>query len=173
MMVVSVLIATVSYQASLNPPGGLWQDNKTGEETPTEDQHVAGTAINHDYNGFQWFMIGNTVALFASLVVILFLTSAKTLRWRRLMWMLMALMWISVFSVALSFVCGAIIILRDASSPAVNSLICFGLACMVLFAVVLLLNAFFGLKKICRWLKKKLGLQSQNVDPVSSSLPLQ
>ncbi|XP_049931520.1 uncharacterized protein LOC116247522 isoform X2 [Nymphaea colorata] len=163
MMLVSVLIATLTYQAALNPPGGFWQDAKPGSAGSStaaapEDQDApgpAGTAINRDFNGFQWFLIANTVALFASLVNILFLTSAKTLRWRCMMWLLMALMWISVFSVAFSFFWGVLIILRDLSYPAVNYLIYFGLGCMVLFALLVLLHAFIGLKKVYRWLKPK------------------
>ncbi|KAF3774123.1 hypothetical protein EJ110_NYTH53862 [Nymphaea thermarum] len=104
-MIVSILIATLTYQASLNPPGGFWQDDKfesVGNNTaasPVEQSAnvfgPTGTAINRNINGFQLFLIANTVALFASLVIILILTSAKTVRRRRMMWLLMALMWIS------------------------------------------------------------------------------
>ncbi|XP_031473538.1 uncharacterized protein LOC116246007 [Nymphaea colorata] len=88
MMIVSVLIATLTYQASLNPPGGFWQDDKfesAGNSTaaaPVEQSanvsRPAGTAINSNFRSFQWFLMSNTVGLFASLVVILLLTSAIT-----------------------------------------------------------------------------------------------
>ncbi|KAF3775356.1 hypothetical protein EJ110_NYTH50668 [Nymphaea thermarum] len=61
MMVVSILIATLTYQASLNPPGGFWPDDKTAPEAPAGKTHVSGTAINRDVPGFQGFLIANTM----------------------------------------------------------------------------------------------------------------
>ncbi|KAF3781124.1 hypothetical protein EJ110_NYTH22153 [Nymphaea thermarum] len=137
MMVVSVLIATLTYQAFLNPPGGFWQDAEPGPAgsntaaapspymavlSSPKDKHEAGIAINKNIRGFQCFLIANTVALFASLVIILILTSAITIRRRLIMWMLMIIMWISVFYVACSFLCGDGIILRDPSDQEANYL---------------------------------------------------
>ncbi|KAH1056834.1 hypothetical protein J1N35_034899 [Gossypium stocksii] len=48
LMVVASLMATMSFQAGLTPPGGLWQDDFTG--TGTERSHEAGHSIIADTN---------------------------------------------------------------------------------------------------------------------------
>ncbi|XVE76826.1 hypothetical protein DITRI_Ditri13aG0011400 [Diplodiscus trichospermus] len=67
LLVVSTLIAAVTFQAGINPPGGVWQDDDSG--------HIAGQAIYASQSeAYHIFLIANTLALSASILVIISLT---------------------------------------------------------------------------------------------------
>ncbi|TVU18320.1 hypothetical protein EJB05_34410, partial [Eragrostis curvula] len=67
LMLLGILGASVTYQAGLKPPGGVWQANSLG--------HVAGNPVMHD-NGRNWFLAFfyiNSTSFMASVVVIILL----------------------------------------------------------------------------------------------------
>lgn len=64
LLVVVALIAAVTFQAVVNPPGGVWQDG-----------HKAGRAIYADQTqAFYVFLIANTLALSTAILIIMSLT---------------------------------------------------------------------------------------------------
>ncbi|KAJ1700833.1 hypothetical protein LUZ63_000612 [Rhynchospora breviuscula] len=73
-MVVAVLVASVTYTSSLNPPGGFWQDDLIGP-----NGHEAGSSILHDKHQSRYttFFYANATAFMASLVIIILLMNEK------------------------------------------------------------------------------------------------
>ncbi|KAF4356463.1 uncharacterized protein LOC115710086 [Cannabis sativa] len=67
LLVVAALITAVTFQAGVNPPGGVWQDSESG--------HTAGRSIYATHKiPFYVFLISNTLALSSSILVIICLT---------------------------------------------------------------------------------------------------
>nr|CAB3484234.1 unnamed protein product [Digitaria exilis] len=67
LMLLGVLVASITYQAGLDPPGGMWQYGGDG--------HVAGTPVMHDSRRKQYlvFFYSNSTSFGASLTFILVL----------------------------------------------------------------------------------------------------
>ncbi|KAL6596686.1 hypothetical protein ACP70R_047329 [Stipagrostis hirtigluma subsp. patula] len=67
LMLLGVLAASVTYQAGLNPPGSVWQDNSNG--------HAAGDPVMHDTRRGRYltFFFSNSTSFMASVVVIMLL----------------------------------------------------------------------------------------------------
>uniref|UniRef100_M8B0N0 PGG domain-containing protein n=1 Tax=Aegilops tauschii TaxID=37682 RepID=M8B0N0_AEGTA len=68
-LLLATLAATITYQAGLDPPGGVWPDNKNG--------HMAGDPILLTVNAgrYKAFYYCNSVAFVASLVAIILVQS--------------------------------------------------------------------------------------------------
>ncbi|XP_056162153.1 ankyrin repeat-containing protein ITN1-like [Syzygium oleosum] len=105
LMIAATVIATVAYQASLSPPGGLWNEDVPYKDKEDPVAYLAGTSIlaaNYP-EGYEKFWIYNTVSLLASLSTIFFLISGLPITKRILMWILMATMCVTITFMALTY----------------------------------------------------------------------
>ncbi|KAK3438797.1 hypothetical protein EUGRSUZ_C03612, partial [Eucalyptus grandis] len=102
LMITATVIAAMAYQASLSPPGGLWNDDQIFNGTI---YYYAGTLIMaaNAPRVSQGFWICNTISFLASLSTILLLMSGLPLGKKVLMWILAATMWVAITFMALTY----------------------------------------------------------------------
>ncbi|KAH1056839.1 hypothetical protein J1N35_034904 [Gossypium stocksii] len=103
LMVVASLMATMSLQAGLTAPVGLWQDDFTG--TATERSHEAGTSILADTNQsyYSQYLAANTISFMASMSIILLLITGLPFKRRLFVWILTVIVWIAISSMGFTY----------------------------------------------------------------------
>lgn len=85
LMLVATLVLSVTYQAAINPPGGVWQDDLINYPNGRSN-HTAGVPIRQDKNPqvFRVFKMSNTTALAQSIVIIIILLKRTVFQYSHL-----------------------------------------------------------------------------------------
>nr|XP_024930159.2 ankyrin repeat-containing protein ITN1-like [Ziziphus jujuba var. spinosa] len=117
--IVATVIATMTFQAALNPPGGVWQENTNttdlghGFQCGKEDSCKAGTAVLPNLHSYEFikFLAYDTTAFLASLTVIFLLISGFPVKFRLCKWFFNLAICIAVTFTALTFMEGVYLVL--------------------------------------------------------------
>ncbi|ESR39854.1 hypothetical protein CICLE_v10027103mg, partial [Citrus x clementina] len=107
LMVVATLIATMSFQVAVNPPGGFWQADTKADQGCPSGQPIckAGTAVQayKTTNDYRIFIACSTVSFSASMGIMLLLISGVPLKNKVSVGILILGMFISVFFAAATY----------------------------------------------------------------------
>jgi hypothetical protein len=107
LMVVSTLMATMSFQAGINPPGGVWQEDTKNDGYSCMGNNtceVVSKAILSYYDpNYVYFVSYNTVAFLASVCVINLVICGFPLTSKYVIWLLSLAMNISVSSMTFAY----------------------------------------------------------------------
>ncbi|KAH9665118.1 ANK REP REGION domain-containing protein [Citrus sinensis] len=159
LMVVATLIATMSFQVAVNPPGGFWQADTKADQGCPSGQPIckAGTAVQayKTTNDYRIFIACSTVSFSASMGIMLLLISGVPLKNKVSVGILILGMFISVFFAAATYMMSIGFVKAPHDKSFFDSLVgnyyvrfWVGLLCVIVGIHVL---------RICWWLLKKIG----------------
>ncbi|TVU03309.1 hypothetical protein EJB05_51156, partial [Eragrostis curvula] len=101
LMLIGTLAVTVTYQAGLLPPGGLWPDDQVS--------HFAGDPILHDTNPTRYkvFFYCNATAFMASMVMVILLLNNTISKYKRSLLAMKTAMVLNLFGLLGAYAAGS------------------------------------------------------------------
>jgi hypothetical protein len=154
LMVVATVIASMAFQAGINPPGGVWQQN-ISESTNgfrcggKHHNCTAGTAVlsnSIDSHIYKYFISCNTISFFASVCVLVLVIGGFPLTTNFFMWFLTLAVNISIAYMALAYMCAAALVNRYVVDTILQLIL------MGVTAIVIVIH----INRPLSWMRKKL-----------------
>ncbi|XP_028064500.1 ankyrin repeat-containing protein ITN1-like isoform X3 [Camellia sinensis] len=149
LMVVASLIATMAFQAGINPPGGFWPDNAA--------LHRAGEAIMaYNYpNTYPYFIRANTTGFVASVSTILLLVTGWPFKKKFFMWLLVVIMWVTITSIAFTYAFSIVVVSpKGEREPLFHTIVVGAIVWCCVMASLLIAHAI----RVNWWLKTNKGI---------------
>uniref|UniRef100_A0ACD5VCF3 Uncharacterized protein n=1 Tax=Avena sativa TaxID=4498 RepID=A0ACD5VCF3_AVESA len=164
LLLLAILVATITYQAGLTPPGGFWTEDG---ETKDEHRYYAGSAILSDHHEYRRrylaFFYCNSTSFMASVALIIMLVNPNLYRPGIRCYALYVCMVVALFGLMGAYAAGSARQLQ-------TSIYVFVLVGAVVAFIVLQLLVFFKFFKTCAPANGD-GSGSSNANEESSSSP--
>jgi zinc transporter ZupT len=166
LLLLAILVATITYQAGLTPPGGFWTADGTIQDGDKVHKHHAGFAILGDVSGeyrrrYLAYFYCNSTSFMASMALIIMLVNPNLYRPGIRCYALYVCMVVAVFGLMGAYAAGSARQLR-------TSIYVFVLVGAVVAFILIQLLMFFKLHQICGPAKAKRSfppLQSPKPKP--------
>jgi len=150
---VAALIASLTFQSAINPPGGVVPAKESGEVQCRNSSCSGQAVLALVYpNGYTSFLYCNTVCFVSSLAVCLLLVSGLSLNNRFFTWLLSIGMCISLSSLTLTYLFGAQMVVPDLVWGPTTTM--FGRV-IIVWMILLGLIAFFLSLRLLVWILTK------------------
>ncbi|XP_027337329.1 uncharacterized protein LOC113851038 [Abrus precatorius] len=157
LMLVATVIATMTFQIAINPPGGVWQQDTNSQNGCASGKLCkAGTSVlafgdTNQKLKYEIFMLLCTISFSASQAIILLLIFGFTLSNRLVMWLLIIAMCISVYCTAGAYVISIMMVMDPLDKTAYHITVYYALY----WAASVVLLCLFLLGRFLSWLLKK------------------
>lgn len=156
LMLVATVIATMSFQIAINPPGGVWQSDTNSQQGCAPNKICkAGTSVlafgdSNQKFYYEIFLVLCTISFSASLTIILLLICGFPLSNRLVMWLLIIAMCISVYCTAGAYVVSIWMVMDPLDKTGARIILYYALywaGLVVLLCLILSLRFLFWLLK--------------------------
>nr|KYP70774.1 Ankyrin repeat-containing protein At3g12360 family [Cajanus cajan] len=174
LMVAATVIATMTFQSVISPPGGVWQGDtiQDGHTCPNFGFCEAGTAVV----GYAWspdflkFVFLNSSSFFASLCVMLLIMSGFQLENKVVMWTLAFLMIVAASCMLLTYMWALGLISPNHIYYRIRKL---GYLLVGTWAFLLLLVGVIQIRRIVIWARSRARRNSSTNAPPTQNSPTQ